>query len=89
MTKEINKRYTKEVIKKMCNALYLEVETSIAEDIHCMVKQLLKDNERLKEVIEEVQQTQEMLYNEHYDLQSWRNNHIVTELIFNKALEDK
>ncbi len=43
---------------------------------------------QLEEVIEEVQQTQDMLYDEHYDLKAWRENHIVTNTIFDKALEE-
>ena len=44
---------------------------------------------QLEDGIDEVRQTQDMLYDEHYDLQAWRDNHIVTETIFNKILEEK
>ena len=44
---------------------------------------------QLEAAIDEVRQTQDMLYDEHYDLQAWRDNHIISEQIFNKALEGK
>lgn len=47
-----------------------------------------KAKQDLRDAIEEVQQTQDMLYDEHYDLQAWRENHIVTDVIFKKALRE-
>ena len=53
----------------------------------CQISDFCDRIKQLEDAIDEVRQTQDMLYDEHYDLQAWRDNHIVTEQIFEKALE--
>ena len=55
----------------------------------CQISDFCDRIKQLEDAIDEVRQTQDMLYDEHYDLQAWRDNHIVTEQIFEKALEEK
>ena len=54
-----------------------------------MIESRDKRIKQLEDVIEEVRQTQDMLYDERYNLQAWRENHIVTEQIFHKALDEE
>ena len=64
---------------KHCSECYNEDQSELTK--------LRKENERLRNAIDKVRQNCDMLHDEHYDLAAWRDNHIVNEEIFDKALK--
>ena len=65
-----------------------ELHRTIASNIFIgKTLELEVENKRLREASEDVRRTQNWLYSNLCDLQAWRENHVVTDVIFKKALE--